>query len=126
MSKDKEVTMATEEQNIDLQLKKLQLAKLLAEQAKEEEKLEGEKASRATMARTLEKGRQERFAVQQACIHRKPNNETAFTGQRDWSGMTHFICQICHKMENDGTINPSLRPNPAIIGGPIGLMAPSA
>ena len=58
--------------------------------------------------------------AQASCPHRKPfpSQGSAFAGQRDHRGVTHFICQYC-QIEYTGTaLPPEFRISSDLIGGP--------
>lgn len=110
--------------NIDEQLKRLQLARLLREEKDLEAKVQLEKAAREQGARQQEEQRKRQEDLQKACPHRKENGQTALAGQFDHNNKRILICQFCQKVWNEGDPNPEpvpyyLMPPDSHIGGPL-------
>lgn len=87
--------------------------------AEQEEKERVEKEQRKQGALAQQRKRDEDIAKQNACPHIKPNRATAVAGQRDHSGNTHYICQLCSKPFTGNELPNWLTPDPVFIGGPI-------
>lgn len=70
-------------------------------------------------ALALEAKKREEENKQLTCPHIKPNRVTAIAGQRDHSGNTHFVCQLCSKNWTNNELPNWLTPDSVFIGGPI-------
>lgn len=96
------------------------LAESLAEELREKRgKKDAEKAFREQCQFNTQKEMREREERKSRCSHRKPNGVSNLGGQRDHSGMYHFICQSCQSEFDDRTVPPNLRPDSEKLGGPM-------
>lgn len=101
-------------------LYELQAEELIRQKEKrlEEQRVQG--AARAQNVTDIAKRLKEDQDRQANCSHRKPapSHESAIAGQRDHSGVAHFICQYCQKQWLGSELPPQLRVPADRVGGP--------
>jgi rubrerythrin len=119
---------ALQKQVLLKQLEDLEQAKRLREyELKEKAKKEAEEAIQKEQEAAFQKSNAlaqkaaqiQKTLEQESCNHRQEiTGKTHLCGQRDHFGVTHLICQSCHKTFKGTEIPPSLMPDPNSIGGP--------
>jgi len=118
---------------LQAEILKLQLEELQAQKRDRQKREQGEldaetiKANaRRSISAEWKRSKAKQDQEQAACSHRLANGRPAVVGQRDMSGKTIFLCQICQGMKNGRdefqadpkwlALAPSM--NSEFIGGP--------
>jgi hypothetical protein len=117
MAKDMNTTAVLPEEDIDLELKKLQLAQLRKSLTEDAEKKRIEKVARESVARDMERGRVERLNFQANCTHKKDNGMSAIAGQKVSNGSGVYVCQNCFAPFTDKTIPRNAIPSAIAMAG---------
>ena len=107
-----------EEVELSLQEKRLTIGARERDEYKRIGIEESEKRAREQNLNDIRNQAVQQKLVQDACQHRKPNNEPSLAGQRDHRGMVHWICLNCQKTWDGKELPMGLGLPAERVGGP--------
>jgi hypothetical protein len=108
----------SEMQELELELKKLELIEKKRAFADREERELQAKLGRESGIEATRAQMKNQAAKEAGCAHLKENGRSHLAGQRDNNGVVHLICQGCQKHFIGNQVPTHLQPMHETVGGP--------